>query len=358
MSTEMIKILYCLFITLLFNITAYSEEATSSPRSEEEQQIITIYKNTNRSVVNIITKVLQEDFFGTSIGEGSGSGILIDKTSGLIVTNFHVIEGASEIICNFANGDSDKAKVIGIDPDNDLALIKVENLNSDLPSAKLGTSSNLEIGQRVIAIGNPFGLERTLTTGIVSSLNRSIKAGSGRIIQDIIQTDAAINPGNSGGPLLDKSGRVIAINTAIISNSGQSAGIGFAIPIDQVIKVIPQLLKYGKVLRPKIDGLNLADTDFGPVVMEVYPNSDADRAGLVPAKKLIKKGRFVGYIVDYRDAHFIIKIGDKNIKSKSEAINEIEKSIPEDQLNGEIQITVQNGPRGKTDVVKVVVRKE
>ncbi|HCS53511.1 MAG TPA: serine protease, partial [Planctomycetaceae bacterium] len=191
-----------------------------------------------------------DNFFLQAVPEeGTGSGMVIDK-SGHILTNFHVIEDVREVAVTLFNGESYDATYVGSDPVNDLAVIRIEAPPEELIPVRMGNSSKLKVGMNVYAIGNPFGLERTLTTGIISSLSRSLKINGDRTIKSIIQIDAAVNPGNSGGPLLDSHGRMIGINTAIYSKTGQSSGVGFAIPVNLAKRVIPQLIRHGHVIRP------------------------------------------------------------------------------------------------------------
>ncbi len=313
-----------------------------APRTETEQQTIDVYRKVNESVVNISTKADVLDFFGTTHQEGSGSGVIIDPKQGLVITNFHVITNAQEIGVTLANGQTYDVKLLGQDPDNELAVLQILDPPTNLVAAELGDSTALEVGQRVLAIGNPFGLNRTLTAGLVSSLGRTIRSENGRLIEDIVQTDAAINPGNSGGPLLDMSGRVIGLNTAILSRSGGSAGIGFAIPVNHITSALPQLLKYGKALRPKI-GVIFIDTEAGPALLYVQSGSPADEAGLAGARRAFRRGGMGGYVIDLSNADFVLKINGKPVSSKTEAIDTIAKSVPD----ADISLEVRRGVGGK-----------
>lgn len=323
-----------------------------APRTDAEQQTIDVYKRANEAVVYISTKAEVADFFGYQEQEGSGSGVIIDAAKALIVTNAHVINGAQQILVTLADGQSYDVKLVGEDPDNDVALLQIVEPPKKLTAAELGNSGSLEVGQRVFAIGNPFGLNRTLTIGIISSLGRSIRSESGKVIQDIIQTDAAINPGNSGGPLLDSAARVIGINTAILSRTGQSAGIGFAIPVNTLFNVVPQLLKYGKVLRPKI-GVVLVDTEAGPAVLYVQPHSPAEDAGLEGARRLIRRGSLIGYVTDFSNADFVLEINGKPVRSKDEANSVLSKVEPEKML--ELKLRTGLGKKTKTVQLKPVL---
>lgn len=311
---------------------------SAAPRTNAEEQIIETYKKVNMSVVNINTQVSDFDFFGSDMEQGSGSGVIIDSEKGYILTNFHVIANSQRISVALAQGENYAVEVVGLDPDNDIALLRILNPPDNLIHAELGTSEGLEVGQRVLAIGNPFGLNRTLTTGVISSLARTIRSESGRLIEDIIQTDAAINPGNSGGPLLDVLGRVVGLNTAIISKTGQSAGIGFAVPINRIKKNIPDLITYGRVRRPKI-GVVSGDTKYGPVLLYVIPESPADKAGLQGARRLMRRGFFRGHMFDFENADFIIAANGKAVKTKADIFDAMD-GIKEGE---EVEFVVRRG---------------
>lgn len=249
------------------NINVALAEDTPVPRGisdpsavSDEQNSIEVYKTISPGVAFITTTSTREDFFGqTEEGKGSGSGSVIDP-QGHILTNNHVIEGATNLKVSFGGDKVYPAKVVGRDPDTDLAVIKIEPPQEGLTVIPLGDSDKLSVGQKVLAIGNPFGLDRTLTTGVISGLQRPIRARNGRPIDAAIQTDASINPGNSGGPLLDKYGRIIGINSQILSPAGGSVGVGFAIPVSTAKRVIPQLIQFGEVRRPKL-GANLLSVE-------------------------------------------------------------------------------------------------
>ena len=261
--------------------------------TQEEVQNINVYSLCNEAVVNINTQVTAYDWFLQPYVQegGSGSGSIIDKR-GYILTNVHVIQDATKIYVSLFDGTQYEAEVIGSDMDSDLAVIKfTPPAGMELKTIAFGESKALKVGQRVIAIGNPFGLERTMTTGIVSGLGRPIQNSNNRIIRNMIQTDAAINPGNSGGPLLDTSGKMIGINTMIQSSSGNSAGVGFAVPSETAIRVVADLIKYGKVQRGTIDATIIQmsrriaqyaglDISTGVLVSEVQKNGNAEKAGL------------------------------------------------------------------------------
>jgi S1-C subfamily serine protease len=257
----------------------------------DEQSMIELFKRSRDSVVFISTSQRVRDFWTRnvlSVPRGTGSGFIWDD-QGHVITNFHVISGASEATVRLADGRDYKATLIGASPSHDIAVLRIGVDFQRPPPVPLGTSGNLEVGQKVFAIGNPFGLDWTLTTGIVSALDRSLPSDAGVTIEHLIQTDAAINPGNSGGPLLDSAGRLIGINTAIYSPSGASAGIGFAVPVDTVNRVVPQVIAKGRYIRPTL-GLELDDAlnqrlsralqVEGVFVLRVTPGTGAEKAGL------------------------------------------------------------------------------
>ena len=265
-----------------------TEAASNETLDSEEQNNILIYRKNIPSVVNVTSRAMKFDFFyGAVPQEGQGSGFVIDK-EGHILTNYHVIEDAQQLEVTMHNRKKYKATVVGTDTVHDLAVIQIKA--PDLVPAVLGDSRNLQVGQKVYAIGNPFGLAGTMTRGIVSSI-RPVKEPNGATIEDAIQTDAAINPGNSGGPMMNGHGEVIGINTMILSNVGQNAGIGFAIPINTAKAVLNDLMTVGRVRRPALGvstipiSPELADqmglpADYGLLIVRVIPGGAADRAGL------------------------------------------------------------------------------
>lgn len=261
----------------------------------EEQQTIALFERAAPAVVYITTLAVERNLFTMNVLEvpqGAGSGFVWDDR-GYIVTNFHVIKDAQSARVTLANQQAYPAQLVGIEPDKDLAVLKISAPGVKLQPIQLGSSKDLRVGQRVFAIGNPFGFDHTLTTGIIGGLGREIKSAvTDRPIQGVIQTDAAINPGNSGGPLLDSAGRLIGINTAIVSPSGSYAGLGFAVPVDTVNRVVPQLIKYGRV-KKSVLGIRLLETRGlypqgirGVIVAEVLRGSPADKAGIVPLARM------------------------------------------------------------------------
>lgn len=321
------------------NLLREEESYHSSIPSNTEEQLnpqevhtIRLFENAAPSVCFITTSTVRRDFWTRNtmeIPSGTGSGFVWNK-QGHIITNYHVIKGASRAQVTLSDQSTWDAVLVGAAPEKDLAVLRIEAPAAELVPIPRGTSRNLRVGQSVYAIGNPFGLDHTLTTGIVSALGREIKSDSGTPIRDVIQSDAAINPGNSGGPLLDSSGKLIGVNTAIYSPSGASAGIGFSIPVDVVNWVVPELIAYGKVKRPSL-GLNWAENHIalrlglkGALVWSVEENSNADRAGIQPT---------------YRDQYGRIQLGDvivefngKEVKSGDDLLLELEKYDPGDQV--------------------------
>ncbi len=259
--------------------------------SADELANIDVFRRLSPSVVHITTLATERDFFNRSVAQvprGTGTGFIWDS-AGHVVTNFHVIQEGSGARVTLADQSSWPATFVGAFPDRDLAVLKIAAPAHKLPAIPLGRSRDLQVGQRVYAIGNPFGLDQTLTMGIVSALNREIESFNSRTIRGVVQTDAAINPGNSGGPLLDSAGRLIGVNTQIASPSGASAGIGFAIPVDEVNRVVPRLIRDGRITRPGL-GISPASDNVqralrlpdGVALVQVTANGPAARAGLRP----------------------------------------------------------------------------
>jgi S1-C subfamily serine protease len=258
-----------------------------------EKSTIALFRQASPSVVHITAIAVQRDLFTLNlyqIPEGTGSGFIWDN-SGNIITNFHVIQNADAAQVTLGDQTTWKARRVGMAPDKDLAVLHIDAPANRLQPIPVGTSKDLMVGQSVFAIGDPFGLDQSLTTGVISALGREIESVTRRPIQGVIQTDAAINPGNSGGPLLDSAGRLIGVNTAIYSPTGASAGIGFAIPVDTVNRIVPELIRYGKVVRPGI-GIQIAEDQIadrlgvkGVLVVDVVPGSTAAKAGIRPTRR-------------------------------------------------------------------------
>ncbi|HEX8202431.1 MAG TPA: trypsin-like peptidase domain-containing protein, partial [Isosphaeraceae bacterium] len=279
-------------------------------------------------VVNITSTTEMEGLFGEETSSGTGSGFVLDR-QGHILTNFHVVEGAETLRVTLFDGSTEDAEVVGLDPSNDVAVLRVQVPAESLTPVPLGDSAHLLVGQKVLALGNPFGLERTLTTGIISSLDRSLKAKNGRTIKGIIQTDAAINPGNSGGPLLNSRGEVIGMNTAIYSQVGQSAGIGFAVPINSIRRILPQLIEHGRVIRADLGVTRVYKLDEGLLVVDVAEDGPAERAGLRPIRVRIERiGPYVRRRLDPDSADVIVAIDGTPVKNVDDLLTEVEAHAP------------------------------
>jgi S1-C subfamily serine protease len=284
-------------------------------------------------VVHITAITVQRDLFSLNlyrIPEGTGSGFVWDA-SGNIITNFHVIQNADAAQVTLADRSDWKARTVGVAPDKDLAVLRIDAPANRLRPIPLGSSKELQVGQSVFAIGNPFGLDQSLTTGVISALGREIESVTRRPIQGVIQTDAAINPGNSGGPLLDSAGRLIGVNTAIYSPSGASAGIGFAIPVDTVNSIVPELIRSGKITRPGL-GIQIAEEQIaerlgvnGVLVVDVAPGSAAAKAGIRPTRREAS-GRV-------RLGDIITAVDGKKTESPNELFLTLEKYRVGDSVN-------------------------
>ncbi|MGI9520132.1 MAG: S1C family serine protease [Hyphomicrobiaceae bacterium] len=303
-----------------------------------------VFTATAPSVVYIFTEQRGRSIVGNrQVQQGTGSGFIWDS-AGHVITNYHVVEGADSVFVRFDSGPTASARIVGSSPDHDLAVLKITGLSFGLKPIPIGRSSNLIIGQAVFAIGNPFGLTRSLTTGIVSALGRRLPTQSGREIPDAIQTDAAINPGNSGGPLLDSAGRLIGVNTAIISNSGSYSGIGFAVPVDTVNRIAPQIIARGKPARPGI-GIRAGSQELaarlktrGVIIYDVVSAGPADRAGLVG---IDLQGEQLGDI--------ILAVNDAPVETIAELANEFEKV----GVGAEVILTVQRDGRQRNVTLRL-----
>jgi S1-C subfamily serine protease len=320
----------------------------------EEQTNIRVYEGANRGVVNILTKTISHDsfFMLPTPGEGAGSGSVIDK-QGHILTNYHVVEDASKVWVTLPGGkDPYEGELVGQDPDNDIAVLKINAPASELFPVPIGTSENLRVGQRVFTLGNPFGLEGTLTTGIISNLNRTLPSRTGREMKSIIQTDAAMNPGNSGGPLLDTSGRMVGMNVAIATKTGQNAGLGFAIPINRIRQIVPQLIERGKVVRADIGIIAVKELDHGLQIVQLNKGGPAEQAGL-RGWKTVRERRTRGPLVynierqDASQADIIIAVDGQPLESASSFVDKIEEHQPGERL---VLTVLRNGQQVQVPV--------
>lgn len=313
--------------------------------TQDELQNINVYEKCNEAVVNITTQVMAYNWFLEAIPQegGSGSGSIIDSR-GYVVTNVHVIEDATKIFISLADGSQYEGKVVGIDTASDIAVLKFDPpQNVVLKTISFADSSTLKVGQKVIAIGNPFAFERTMTTGIISGLGRPIQSSRNTIIRDMIQTDTAINPGNSGGPLLDTKGRMIGINTMIYSTSGSSAGVGFAVPINTAKRVVSDLIAYGKVRRGIIQasvvqltpsiaryaGLNITS---GVLISEFAKNSNANKAGLKAGTQAVQYGSRLNPQTIYLGGDVIIGIDNITVATYADYMSALESKKPGDKI--------------------------
>ncbi len=335
--------------------------------TQEEMLNIALYERLNEGVVNINTTVMSYNFFLEPVPKegASGSGSIIDE-KGYVLTNYHVVKGAQQVYINLADGSQYEGEVIGADRENDLSIVKFDPQGKDLTVIPFGTSSRLKVGQKVLAIGNPYGLERTMSTGIVSAPGRPIKNEDNLIIRDMIQTDASINPGNSGGPLLNTKGEMIGITTMIYTPSGGSVGIGFSVPVDTARRVVPDLIDHGRVLRGWIDMdpiqlfpnlVRYADLPVseGILVSTVTSGSSADRAGLRGGSRS-RAVRLDSTTVIYLGGDIIVGIDGKKITSYSDFYSALEDSRPGDVVTVmvvrgkktvELDITLNERPEGR-----------
>ncbi len=335
----------------------YAGKSIDTPRqvtpradfSNPEQGTIALFEHSRDSVTYIRTLVRQrQSFFSPAklVEAGAGSGWIWDQ-AGHIVTNYHVIRGASAALITLSDNKTYRAALIGASEDKDIAVLKISAPKDQLTPLPIGQSNDLKVGQSVFAIGNPFGLDFTLTTGVISALNRSLPGARNRPLRELIQTDAAINPGNSGGPLLDSAGRIIGMNTAIYSKTGQSAGIGFAVPVDIINHVVPQLIKYGKIIRPGL-GVSVAAVSVskrlnlpGVLIVDIARGSGSERAGLRPTSES-KDGNII--LGDN-----IISINNFPVKTPDDLLSALEYFEPGQQVT----VTIDRG--GQKQQVKVIL---
>jgi S1-C subfamily serine protease len=314
-----------------------------------------VYNVMSPGVVNITTTVNVRDWFEAYEAKGgSGSGSILDK-QGHILTNFHVVQGATKLDVALANGRNYPATFLDADADNDLALIKIDAPADQLTPVPLGDSANLKVGQKVLAIGNPFGLERTLTTGVISGLARPIRSElTGKLIEGVVQTDAAINPGNSGGPLLNSRGQIVAINTLIYSPSGGSVGIGFAVPVNTAKRIVADIMQYGRVRKPDLGVSGFPLSRLGPqlikalslplsegyMVVKAIPGASADKAGIRGANQEVEIGRYIFPV----GGDIITKIDGQEVRQQ----DDIDHALNSKNVGDNVQIEVMRGGRRQT----------
>jgi len=328
-----------LFLGILVLLIGLFSMEQAFSTTEDEKNNIAVYEKVADGVVNVTSTAIQMDFFFNAFPtQGSGSGSMID-IKGHILTNHHVVANAQKLEVTLADGSKWPAKLIGSDPDNDLAVIKIDAPKEKLKVIPMGDLRNLRIGQKVLAIGNPFGLQRTLTTGVISSLDRTNRSEVGTIIEDVIQTDAAINPGNSGGPLLNSDGEIVGINSAIISPSGGSVGIGFAIPVNVAKRVVPELIAKGYVTYPWIGAtiqpfipevakfLKLK-IERGAMIAEVAKGGPADEAGMKEGNQRVQVGNMIVIV----GGDIVVKADQHDVKTHDELIRYIREKKPGDAI--------------------------
>ncbi len=332
------------------------EGLTDPSVATDEKNNQEVYRAISPGVVNITSTVYVQDLFYAYPKQGTGSGSILDQ-EGHILTNFHVIQEAEKLEVTLSNKHNYPAKVVGFDPDNDLAVIKIDAPSNELSTVPLGNSKDLFVGQKVLAIGNPFGLDRTLTTGIVSGLSRPIRSEfTNRLIEGVIQTDAAINPGNSGGPLLNSHGQMIGINTMIFSLTGGSVGIGFAVPVDTARRVVSDILQYGRVRKPKLGitpiplSARLAralelPVNEGLLVAEVVPGGSADKGGIRGPNQEVQIGRYLIPV----GGDIIISVERQPIRSQ----DDLDSVLNNKNIGDRIQVEVMRGQRKMTLTIQL-----
>ncbi len=322
--------------------------AAAQPLTSQEERDIAVFREVSPSVVNISNIALRRDFFSLNVYEiprGTGSGFIWDDR-GHVVTNYHVIQEGDRFTVTLGEEDYE-ARPVGVAPRKDLAVLRIDAPRSLLRPVPLGSSANLQVGQRVLAIGNPFGLDQSLTTGVVSALGRELESPAGFPIRDVIQSDAAINPGNSGGPLLDSSGRLIGVNTAIYSPSGASAGIGFAVPVDTVRELVPQLIEFGRPVQPGI-GVVLVEDRLaarvgvrGVIVRQVTQGSPAARAGIEGLRQT-RRGLALGDV--------IVGVGDQRVES----LQDLVLAFEDIGVGGTARLTLERDRRQRAVDVQLI----
>jgi S1-C subfamily serine protease len=321
----------------------------------EERVNVAVYEKGSPSVVNINTRAARGDglFATEGAAEDAGSGCVLDRR-GHILTNYHVIERADEVQVTLADGSTYDAKLVGTDPNNDIAVIKIDAPAALLSPVTYGDSSSLLVGQNVYAIGNPFGLERTFTRGVISYLNRALRSPNRRLIRSIIQLDAAINPGSSGGPLLDSQGKMIGMNTAIAGKTGQSSGVGFAIPVGTISRVVPQLIENGRVIRGDIGISQVRPQKGGVQIVSLVTDGPAEKAGLKGYRVVLERRRQGAFIfeqrrVDPSEADVIVAIDGNPVQNEDDLRGIVESRKPGDT----VRVTVVRDGRQEVVAVKL-----
>jgi S1-C subfamily serine protease len=323
--------------------------APAAPLEADETHSIQIFERAAPSVVFIVNSSLSRRLFSRNVYEvpqGAGSGFVWNE-EGYIVTNFHVVYNADALTVVLSDQTEHEARLVGVDPDHDLAVLQIRAPKEKLSPMIIGSSHDLRVGQKVLAIGNPFGLDHTLTTGVVSALHRSIDSMTNRTIENVIQIDAAINPGNSGGPLLDSGGRLIGINTMIVSPSGAFSGIGFAVPVDTINEIVPQLIQVGRIRRAGI-GISLVPDSVagrlaisGAIVAEVVRGGPADRAGLRGATQARSGRTQLGDVIVGLDGQPVRRVGDlQRLLDRHKAGEQVRLAVVRDGQRREVPVTL------------------
>lgn len=315
----------------------------------EERVNVAVYEHSHRSVVHIETRGDTDSMLRRILtSEGSGSGSIWDQ-AGHILTNYHVIKGATGLVVTMHDGKQFDASLVGHDVSNDIAILKIEPDDYDLLPVRPGRSDRLKVGQRVFALGSPLGLEQTMTVGVVSSVNRTLPSLSKRTMKSIIQIDAALNRGNSGGPLMNSSGELIGMNTAIASRIGENSGIGFAIPAATILRIAPQLIQFGKVRRPSIGIESIAETPKGLLLVTLEPGGPAEKAGL-QSVRIVRRRTLLGELVrrDYSTADVLTEIDGEPIQNADDLLSSIESRKAGDS----ILVTL----RRKDETIQVPIR--
>lgn len=291
----------------------------------EERVNVAVYESSHRSVVHIDTRGDTDSVLNRLLtSEGSGSGSIWDQ-AGHILTNYHVIKGATQLVVTLHDGKQFDATVVGHDISNDIAILKINPEGHELLPVRPGWSERLKVGQRVFALGSPLGLEQTMTVGVVSSVNRTLPSLSKRKMKSIIQIDAALNRGNSGGPLMNSSGELIGMNTAIASRIGENSGIGFAIPAATILRITPQLIQFGKMRRPSIGIESIAETEKGLILVTLEPGGPAEKAGL-QSVRVVRRRTLLGELVrrDYSTADVLTAIDGEPIRNADDLLSSVE----------------------------------
>lgn len=321
----------------------------AAPLEADETHSIQIFEKAAPSVVFIVNSALSRRLFSRNVYEvpqGAGSGIVWNE-EGYVVTNFHVVYNADALTVVLADQTEHEARVVGVDPDHDLAVLQIQAPKEKLSPIIIGSSRDLKVGQKVLAIGNPFGLDHTLTTGVVSALHRSIDSMTNRTIENVIQIDAAINPGNSGGPLLDSGGRLIGINTLIVSPSGASSGIGFAVPVDTINEIVPQLIQVGRIRRAGI-GISLVPDSVagrmavsGAIIAQVVPEGPATRAGLRGTTQARGGRTQLGDVIVALDGQPVRTVGDlQRLLDRHKAGEQVRLEVVRDGQSRQVPVTL------------------